>query len=74
MNRKSFAFSIHAVPILATGSRDNTVKLWDCTDPQNPILVANLTEHTESVTSVAFHPTLYLLATGSSNGTVKIWR
>ena len=36
--------------------------------------VATLAGHSNSVTSVAFHPTAPLLATGSLDKTVKLWR
>ena len=60
--------------LLATGSGDDTAKLW-CfsTDGSNATCVATLNEHISSVESVAFHPTLPLLATGSSDDTVKFW-
>ncbi len=41
---------------LATGSFDNTVRLWDVTDPRHPTSLATLTGHTNAVNSVAFSP------------------
>jgi WD40 repeat protein len=37
-------------------------------------VVANLSQHTLYVNSVAFHPTLHLLATSSADKTSKLWR
>jgi len=71
------------LPLLATGSYDNTVKLWRLVyNPDGSILagtcVATLDRetrgHNKSVYSVAFHPTLSFLATGSGDKTVKLWR
>jgi WD40 repeat protein len=70
------------MPYLATGSWDNTVKLWRFRPswPYKPIprskntLMATLTGHHAGVSSVVFHPTLPLLATGSWDNTVKLWR
>ena len=59
-------------PLLATGSRDNTVKLWHLS-PDSTTCVATLEGHTGHVNSVAFHPTEPLLATGSWDKTVKLW-
>ncbi|MBI4752712.1 MAG: AAA-like domain-containing protein, partial [Acidobacteria bacterium] len=55
---------------LATGSWDNTVKVWDVATWQ---AVATLTGHTDSVFSVAFSPDGNRLATGSLDNTVKVW-
>ena len=56
--------------LLATGSRDETVKLWDV---QARTLLATLEGHAKSVRSVAFSPDGRLLATGSDDRTVKLW-
>ena len=56
--------------LLATGSEDGTVKLWDV---QARTLLATLEGHANWVRSVAFSPDGRLLATGSGDGTVKLW-
>jgi WD40 repeat protein len=62
------------LPILATGSEDNTAKLWRFNpDYSSASCVATLEEHGSYVNSVAFHPTLNILATGSRDNTAKLW-
>ncbi|MCH7799304.1 MAG: protein kinase [Planctomycetes bacterium] len=55
---------------LATGSGDNTVKLWDAATGEE---IMTLRGHTAGVTSVAFSPDGARLATGSDDNTVKLW-
>jgi sugar lactone lactonase YvrE len=59
--------------LLASGSRDKTIKLWRVADGS---LVRTLTGHTEEVLSVSFSPDGSLLASGSGywDRTVKLWR
>ncbi|MEG4534844.1 nSTAND1 domain-containing NTPase [Microcoleus sp. D2_18a_D3] len=57
--------------LLATGSRDKTVKLWDTTTTDKQI--KTLTGHTDVVYAVSFSPNGKLLATGSADNTVKLW-
>jgi WD40 repeat protein len=56
---------------LATGSRDNTVRLWD-TASRKP-LGEPLRGHKDWVSSVAFSPDGKTLATGSGDKTVRLW-
>ena len=56
--------------MLATGSADGTVQLWDATTHRQ---VAMLKGHTGNVYSVAFSPDGNLLATGSADHTVLLW-
>jgi WD40 repeat protein len=56
--------------ILATGSTDKTVKLWNVADRT---LIATLTGHENSVFAVAFSPDGTTLATGSRDETIKLW-
>ena len=66
-------------PLLATGSDDNTAKVWRLkpSDGTAPICVATLDQsnegHNNTVSSVAFHPSLPLLATSSIDDTTKVW-
>ncbi len=61
-------------PLLATGSKDMTVKLWQLSsDNLSAKNVATLRGHSGPVWSVAFHPTAPLMATGSSDMTVRLW-
>ena len=53
---------------LATGSFDNTVKLWDTSS-----CIATLEGHLASVSAVAFSPDGRTLATSSLDSTVKLW-
>ena len=64
----SVAFSLDG-KILASGSQDGIVKLWDVATRSN---VATF-EHTEEVYSVVFSPDGTTLASGVWGGTVKLW-
>jgi WD40 repeat protein len=55
---------------LASGSWDNTVKLWSV-DSQKE--VTTLKGHSSYVQSIAFSPDGKYLASGSRDNTVKLW-
>ena len=59
-----------SAPILASGSDDNSIILWDI-DTYKPI--ATLLGHTAAVTCLAFHPSAPLLVSGSGNGKMSLW-
>jgi WD40 repeat protein len=56
--------------ILASGSRDNTVKLWDVATGAE---LRTLEGHSDYVNSVAISPDGKTLASGSRDSTVKLW-
>ena len=57
--------------LIASGSWDNTVKLWRANDGA---LLKTFSGHSDGIRSVAFSPDGKLLASGSSDNTVKLWR
>ncbi|KAJ5503990.1 hypothetical protein N7463_006864 [Penicillium fimorum] len=66
---RSVAFSPDGLT-LASGSRDNTIKLWDtATGTQRQTLEG----HSDWVITVAFSPDGLTLASGSRDNTIKIW-
>ncbi len=58
-------------PILATGSGDKSVRLWDAAGLTNTKTLAGLTDH---VFAVAFSPDGTLVAGGSFAGEVGVWK
>src|SRR5262249_44326799 len=56
--------------ILATGSDDTTVGIWD---PSTGKLIRVLEGHTSAVNSVGFFPGAKLLVSGSNDHLVKMW-
>jgi WD40 repeat protein len=56
--------------LIASASKDKTVKLWR----PDGTLVTTLNGHHDSVTSVSFSPNNQLIASSSWDGTVRLWR
>ena len=56
--------------LLASGSRDRTVRLWN---PDNAANTAILRGHTNTVSAVAWSPDGTLLASASRDDTIRIW-
>jgi WD40 repeat protein len=69
-NVYAVAFSPNSA-ILASGSGDRTVRLWDVARGQS--IGGPLTGHTEWVRAVAFSPNGAMLATGSDDETARLW-
>ena len=55
---------------LASGSGDNTIKLWNVATGKERVTHKG---HTDNVHSVAFSPDGKTLASGSEDGTIKLW-
>ncbi|KAM3353792.1 hypothetical protein ACQJBY_024771 [Aegilops geniculata] len=69
----SISFTPSTPNLLATGSTDNTVKLWDLSNNQ-PSCVASLNPNLGAIFSVSFsNDSPFLLACGGSKGKLKVW-
>ena len=58
---------------LATGSSDNTARLWDLTAPNPAAAPIILRGHGGPLWAVAISPDSHWLATGSEDATVRLW-
>jgi WD40 repeat protein len=67
---QSIAFSPDG-KLVATGSQDNTIKIWDVDSGKE---LYTLRGHSCSVTSVAFSPDGQILVSGGNDKTVKAWK
>ncbi len=56
--------------ILATGSRDKSVKLWD---QQSGLEIRSIVGHTHTINGIAFSPNGLYIATSSADGTACVW-
>eukprot|EP00947_MAST-08B_sp_MAST-8B-sp1_P002385 g2385.t1 len=59
--------------LLASGSVDETIKLWSAKGDGSDALIQTLSGHSSYVRAVAFSPDGKLLASGSYDWTIKLW-
>jgi WD40 repeat protein len=59
--------------LLATGSFDKSIRLWDAKTAKEIRLLAGKQGHQNQVLQVAFSPKGDMLASGSSDNTAKLW-
>ena len=59
--------------ILASGSWDKTVRIWNFEDSGTPHHMFTLQGHTDWVNEVAWHPNRHILASASNDSTVRLW-
>ncbi|XP_046563598.1 WD repeat, SAM and U-box domain-containing protein 1-like [Haliotis rubra] len=64
--------------LLATGGKDNMVKLWEFTGQiGSPVVLLKLRDtlpgHTDTVLAIAFSPNGDILASGSIDRTIRLW-
>src|SRR5437868_2793397 len=67
----SYVYSLAVLPsgMLASGSNDNSIKVWDV---QNQTCIATLPGHTGTVNSLVVLPS-GMLASGSLDNSIKVW-
>lgn len=56
--------------VLASGSQDKTIQLWDISTRSH---LKTLTGHEEGVTAVVYSPDGSTLVSGSQDGTIRLW-
>ena len=59
--------------LLASGSRDSTVKLWVISADFSCVSCVSRIQHSGWVTTVSFHPSAEILVSGCTDGTVHFW-
>ena len=72
-NHSSYIDSVAFSPnceILAFGSRDNTIRLWDMSSGKK---LKTLIGHSDCINSLVFSPDGKILASGSWDKTIKLW-
>eukprot|EP00053_Salpingoeca_punica_P007584 m.69073 g.69073 ORF g.69073 m.69073 type:complete len:455 (+) comp14223_c2_seq4:126-1490(+) len=70
----SHATSIHTSLLLASGSADNNVYLFDVEGREGSASqLQRMSGHTGRVYGIHFHPTQPMLASSSADGTVRVW-
>jgi WD40 repeat protein/DNA-binding SARP family transcriptional activator len=59
--------------MLASGSHDGKILLWDVGIPERSRMLGSLQGHSKTVSALVFHPNSAILASGSADCTIRLW-